>query len=284
MGSHVLRSLVLLLLLPSLLLAVRARAQSELESGGFDHHAEDASAEVVTPRNLLASERFWPYQVTLAKPWRPPGGAEPLPPGSAGVLIRVEDSGRARIDFGRDGLHEVPVEATDLIERANRVRQGQLDKMAPNFVLDIAPRLADPSGDSLRPFGLRAAMERSSFLCVFADPSAQGFAELAAALATLRDRAGVLTILFPQGEHSDARLREQLRLLGWPTPFVFDHLAEPYTRSLLGEAIPLPALLLVTKEGRVRFQRSWTPALMPELSAAIDRADSPDDPATAGAR
>jgi hypothetical protein len=284
MGHHVLRSLVLLLLLPSLLLAVHARAQPGLESGGFDHHAEDASAEVVTQRNLLASERFWPYQVALSEPWRPPGREEQLAPGIAGVLIRVEDSGLARIDFGRDGIFEVPVDATDLIERANRVRLGELDKMAPNFVLDIAPRLADSAGDSLRPFGVRTALERSGFLCVFADPSAQGFGELAAALGPLADRAGVLTVLFPQGEHSDARLREQLRSLGWPTPFVFDHLAEPYTQSLLGEATPLPALLLVTREGRVRFQRSWTPAVMPELTGAIDRAAPPDNPAIAGAR
>jgi hypothetical protein len=57
--------------------------------------------------------------------------------GSVGVLIRVEDGGIARIDFGRDGLREVPIAMTDLVDRANRVRSGELVKLAPNFVLAI---------------------------------------------------------------------------------------------------------------------------------------------------
>jgi hypothetical protein len=261
---------LLLLVMSALLASAEARAQ--LDGGELPtHRVADASAAPVTPANLLASERFWPYQVALARPWRPPGHAEPLAPGIAGVLIRVEDAGVARIDFGRDGLYRVPVEVTDLIERANRIRLGELEKLAPNFVLDVGPRLADSAPDSLRPFGLRAALERDSFLCVFADPSAPGFAELAGAMAKLRERAGLLTILFAQGAHPDARLRELLRSLDWPVPFVLDHLAEPYTRSLLGEGTALPAVLLVTKEGRVRFQGSWAPDVLPALETALDR-------------
>jgi hypothetical protein len=266
---------LLLLVMGALLASTEARAQSELGDGELPaHRVADASAAPVTLENLLANERFWPYQVALAGPWQPPGRAEPLVPGIAGVLIRVEDPGLARIDFGRDGLYHVPVEVTDLIERANRIRLGALEKMAPNFVLDVGPRLADPAPDSLRPFGLRAALERDSFLCVFADPSSPGFAELAGAMAKLRERAGLLTILFAQGAHPDARLREQLRSLDWPVPFVLDHLAEPYTRSLLGEGTALPAVLLVTPEGRVRFQGSWAPDVLPALATALDRPGS----------
>ena len=266
------RSAFLLCVMGALLASAGAHAQAELDGGDLPvYRAADVSAEPVTRGNLLASERFWPYQVALAQPWKPPDRSEPIVPGIAGVLIRVEDSGLARIDFGRDGLYAVPVEATDLIDRANRIRRGELDKMAPNFVLDVGPRLADPAGDSLRPFGLRAALEHDAFLCVFADPSAPGFAGLAAALAPLRKRADALTILFAQGDHPDARLGEQLHSLGWQTPFVLDHLAEAYTRSLLQEGTALPAVLLVTKEGRVRFQSAWAPGVLPGLEAALDR-------------
>jgi hypothetical protein len=243
----------------------------------------DVNAAPVTERNLLASERFWPYHVALTRPWRPAGRAEPLVPGIAGVLIRVENGGNARIDFGRDGLYEVPIEVTDLLENANRIRRGELDKLASNFVLDIGPRLADSASDSLRPFGLRPAAERSGFLCVFADPSAQGFADLAAALAPLRDRQRVLSILFAQGGHPDALLREQLRSLGWPIPFVFDHMSESYAQSLLPEGTPLPALLLVTREGRVLFQGRWAPDVMSELTGALDQAFGSSSP-SAGSR
>ena len=50
------------------------------------------AAAAVTDANLLESERFWPYQVALARD------------GSLGVLIRVEEGAIARIDFGRDGI------------------------------------------------------------------------------------------------------------------------------------------------------------------------------------
>ena len=59
--------------------------------------------------------------------------------GNVGVLIRVEAPGVARVDFGRDGLHEVPVVKTDLVERANQIRRGEAEKLAPNFLLAIGP-------------------------------------------------------------------------------------------------------------------------------------------------
>jgi hypothetical protein len=280
---HVLRSLFLCVLC-LLLDPARARAQGEAGGDLPEHHAADAGAEPVTARNLLANERFWPYQVGLAKAWKPPGRAEPLPSDIPGVLIRVEASGVARIDFGRDGLYEVPVDATDLVELANRVRRGELEKMAPNFVLDIGPRLADSAADSLRAFGLRATAERRAFLCVFADPAAQGFSELAAALAPLKDRQGLLTILFAQGDHPDTPLRERLRSLAWPIPFVFDHLSEPYTHSLLPEDTAPPALLLVSREGRVLFESPWRQGVTTALDEALEQAGLTSESARAQVR
>jgi hypothetical protein len=187
-----------------------------------------------------------------------------------GVLIRVEASGAARIDFGRDGLHEVPIAKTDLVERANRIRTGELAKLAPNFLLAIGPRLVDSAGDALRPLPYASVAEQRGFLCVFADPGAKKFAALAAALAPL-----------PQGEHPDARVREQLRSLGWTIPFVYDHLAEAYTRSLLDADVALPAVVLQTREGRVLFQSEWKAGVASTLEAALDAAFASAPPPTA---
>jgi hypothetical protein len=243
-----------------------------------EYHAGDAGAPVVTEQNLLASERFWPYQVALTRPWPPAGGGGPLPSGLLGVLIRVEASGSARIDFGRDGRVEVPVGVTDLVARANQIRRGELAKVAPNFVLAVGPRLVDSASDELRPLDFRAAGEWRGFLAVFADPAAKEFAALAKSLAPLRERDGVLTILFPQGEHPDAEVREQLRALEWPVPFVYDHLAESYTRSLLaGETSP-PALILQTNEGRVLLQRQWSAKVVPEVERALETGFAPVRP------
>ena len=236
-------------------------------------HAPAAAAPAVTRQNLLASERYWPYQVALIEPFEVEAdpAKQPLAAGLRGVLIRVEESGRARIDFGRDGQHVVPVAVTDLLERANRIRRGDETKMAPNFALAIGTKLLEPGPGHPTSVGLLAAMQRPGFLCVFADPGAEGFAGVAATLAPLQDRHQVLTILFPQGEAPDAKLAERLRSLGWPVPFLQSFLAAAYTRTLLPAASPLPFVLLQTNEGRLILQGRWTPGMVEELRSAIDR-------------
>jgi hypothetical protein len=233
-------------------------------------HAKDAGTTFVTEENLLANERVWPYHVALIAPWQPPGREKPLRTGALGVLIRVEPSGMARIDFGRDGLHEVPIGQTDLVDRANRVRRGESDKMAPNFLLAIGPRLVDSASASLRPFVYEQLREVRGFLCVFADGDEEDIARLAEVLGTFRERPGLATILLPQGNHHDAQVRERLRALNWTVPFVFDHLSELYTRTLLAEGTPLPALMLLTGEGRVLFRSSWGEDVAAALTSALD--------------
>ena len=263
--------LLLVLLLAALPSPLLAEPPVAGETGSLPvHRVADPDAALVTKQNLLASDRFWPYQVSLVQPWKPPGLEKPLGAGTRGVLIRVEDSARARIDFGRNGRFSVPIDATDLVENANRIRRGELTKMAPNFALAIGSRLVDSGAERMLPFGLPAAAERPGFLCVFADPGAEGFAQLAAALAPLQERNGVLTVLFPEGEHPDAQVRERLRSLGWTVPFLYDFLAESYTRSLLSGGTSLPALILQTNEGRVLLERSWSAELVPEVERALE--------------
>jgi hypothetical protein len=257
-----------------LLLAIRA-AGAGAEGALPAHNAADPKAPVVAPANLLSSERFWPYQTSLTRAWKPDGSERTLAPGIPGVLIRVEPGGIARIDFGRDGLHAVPVAETDVIERANAVRRGELRKLAPNFVLAIGPRLADPMSTAgpVRAFDLARVSEHRVFLCVFADPAELD--ALRGALEPLAARSGLLTILFPQGEYPDATVRDRLRALGWSVPFVLDHLSEPYARTLLLPGTRLPAVLLQTGEGRVLFQKTWSERVGRDLMTAVDEALGP---------
>lgn len=232
--------------------------------------AASGAEPAVTSTNLLERERYWPYRVTLTEAWSPEGRDELLRAGSVGVLIRVEPGGVARIDFSAEGKLEVPVERTDLVDNANRIRRGELAKGLPNFVHAIGTRLVDAAAPALRALPPEASADRPGFLCVFADPSDEGFASLVEALAPLRDRHDVATLLFPQGEHPDAGMRERLRSLDWRVPFVYDFLSEPYTRTLLDEGTPLPAVLLQTAEGRRVFQGDLSPELVPRLRASLD--------------
>lgn len=237
-----------------------------------EYRVADPDAAIVTEANLLASEHFWPYQVGLTRVVRVEGRAEPLALGTTGVLIRVEPEGLARIDFGRDGLHELPVAATDLVERANRVRRGEIEKLAPNYVLAMGTRLVDAAVAPPRGYSFREVVERRGFVSVFADPLAPGFAELARSLATLQERPDVFVMLFPQGGHEDPVVYERLRALGWPVPFVHAHLTAPYTRTQLPDDLRPPAVLVQTPEGRLLFRRGWAPGAASELLAAVDTA------------
>jgi hypothetical protein len=225
----------------------------------------------VTEENLLARERDWPYRVALIRSWQPDSGRT-LRVGQVGVLVRVEDGGVARVDFGRHGRHSIPVGATDLVERANRIRRGELAKTTPNFVAAIGPRLLDSGHSPLRPLDPAKLEGQGAFLCVFADPEGEDFASLVEGIAPLRRYDGVSTLLFPQGRHADIRVGKKLKALGWTVPFVFNHLAEPYSRTLLPEPAALPALLLQTSEGRVLFQSPWRPGVPAQLIRVLERA------------
>jgi hypothetical protein len=185
--------------------------------------------------NLLDHEKLWPYRVTLTDAWQPPAGGAAIAAGTIGVLIRVETGGVARIDFSSDGKFEVPIEKTNLVESANRIQRGELEKPAPNFLYAIGTHLVDSAADSLAPLLPETLSDRRTYLCVFADPAGKDFAELAKALRPLKAHSDMETILFPQSEQPDAATRDQLRAADWKVPFVYGFLSVPYTRTLLRE-------------------------------------------------
>lgn len=250
-----------------------------------EHVAADPEAPPVTAENLLASEQFWPYQVKLVEPWPPEGRAKPLRAGQQGVLLRVQAGGRLDVDFGRHGNYVVPVDRTDALENANRIRKGELSKLAPNLTLAIGPRLLTSAGKRLAPLGLEATEGVRGYLLVLADPSAETFPALAASLAPLAARDGLMTVLLPygtakspasKGEARDAAVRDALIAAGWKVPFLYSHLVSSYRESLLGQDVEPPAVSLQTSEGRVLLARPWSPGVTVDLGAALDR----DLPAT----
>lgn len=238
--------------------------------------AADPGAPPVTLANLLDNESFWPYHVLLVRAWQAPGRQRPLRRGERGVLLWVEPAGVAHIDFGRSGRFDVPVDATDLVENANRIRLGELQKMGPNQALSIGPRLVDGAAARLEPFPYDALAGVRGYLEVFADPGTDGFAELAAALAPLGARKDVISVLFPQGGRTDAQVLDRLHEVDWKVPFVYGFLCESYTRSLLRAGDTPPFLLLQTNEGRVLYRGPWTgDAVTTGIASAMDAAFGP---------
>jgi hypothetical protein len=260
------------LLVAFVLASVAHAGDGQVASTLEPYRASNSMAVAITQDTLLSNDRFWPTMATLRESIRPESAATELPAGLSGVLIRVESSKLARIDFGRDGLFEIPVEKTDLVEASNAVRLGSLSKTAPNFALAIGPRLVDTSSKHPRSYSFQEASRKRGFISVFVDPETAEFGEIARALGPLAHHEGVLTVVFPQARRPDPTVYAKLVELDWQVPFVLAHLSEPYTRILLGKGIKPPSIALQTADGRLLFESGWGPRARESLSEALEAA------------
>ncbi len=230
-----------------------ATACSPSDPGSSGTGSEAASEIGIRAEDLLDQEKWWPNIVALVEPWTPPGADAPLKKGYRGALIRVIDAGHARIDFGRHGKHEVPIGSTDLLMRAVEVEAGKRHKVAPNFLAHFGTQFLHPSAPEMVPFPTPELAKSDRFLCLFADPRAPEFAQLAQALAGLADVSGLQPLFFPLGLKQEElqSVKDRLQAVGWPVPFAYPEAAERHAESLLGEIPARPTALLVTAEGRL---------------------------------
>lgn len=238
----------------------------------FDATAPDAPA--VTADSLLANERFWPYHVALTEPviGTSLSPDTTVPAKMRGVLIRVEpDGAHVRIDFGRDGRATVPVAHTDIVERTNAVRIGAIDKDASNLVFMFAPRLVDSSQDQLMPFRYPHEAGKDYMLMVFADPTDLAFDAQVAQFRSLAEHPEVMTIFFHQAQLHDREVRQILRDYDWQVPYLYDHLSEFYTPSLLPDALEAPAVLLLSVEGRMLFADPIVAGTREKLDVVLEK-------------
>ncbi len=235
-----------------------------------EYRIADPGAAEVTLENLYERDRFWPFRVRLTQDWKPSEGGQTLQARRPGVLIRVLDPKLARVDFGRKGVHHVPIEKTDLVERANELRLGKAEKSSPNFVHVFDNRLLDASREVLVPFVTRRTDRFDAYLAVHADPAAEGFEALARDLRPLHESGRVLTVLFPQGGHIDENVFFALKEADWPITFMFRFLAGPFSRSELPPWLSPPAYMLLTAEGKVLLEGNWKKGAGKKLVAAME--------------
>ena len=203
---------------------------------------------------VFAYEHAWPAIVVMTRAWPRQDSEVPLRARHRGSLVHALPDGRVRIDFGRHGVHEVPIEATDLLERIAEIDAGTRHKMGPNFILSLGTRLVDARSPTPAPLPSVELSAYAGFLCLFADVERGDFGDLAAHLHGLAEEAGVGLLLFPQsaaGVELNA-FHEGLRALGWRAPYAYPRLAPDHTRALLGDPPEVATALLLTPEGRPR--------------------------------
>ena len=230
---------------------------------------DDSASDRIDLENLYANEAYWPYQIQLTRDWKPVGWEGDFAWG-LGVLLRVDPEQRLRVDFGHHGKHWVPAEATDVLARANALREGATRKLGPNLVTAIGNRLLDPSGETLRPVttDLKAQW---AFLLAIADPADPGFGDLARALEGPAIREGLTVVLVSPFDYGDFKLYRVCYDQRWPGAFLRDRFGPAYAEGALEVGEEPPRLQLLTPEGRLLWTAPATPAAIEPLSALLDR-------------
>lgn len=214
----------------------------------------DADATgAITRANALEHESVWPDIVALVEPWTPPDSDAPLKRGYRGALIRLDDRGRVRIAFGRHGNHDVPIDSTDFLDRANAIRSGERFKPGPTFLVHFGNQFLHPSTTEPTPYPSAELAKYDRFLCVFADPQDARFAMQMKDLAELRDEPRLQILFFPLGMKRGGMeaVKERLRAVSLPVPFAYPEAAEVHARSLLGSVPDRPTAILISAEGRL---------------------------------
>jgi len=212
------------------------------------------NARGLTGEELVLNSDWWPPFVSLAADFSVSGDRDiEIPAGTRGVMVRVE-ADEVILDFGRNGVHRVPIEQTDLVvQAAERKAQGTLDSALfadamfnkffllkdgeaaqcsradfgdSRYFLILYTRLASDRGDAVREAveGLMSSSEVGS-----------------------KDLSVVL-VTFDESEREllDAAKAKQIH---WPIMFHF--LNRAYLNTLHHGASGDPTLALIDRNGRL---------------------------------
>jgi hypothetical protein len=207
----------------------------------------------LTPEDLVLRDENWPHRVRLVEPWTPESG-ETLRP--VGVLLQVESPEAARIDFGSQGVHDVPVAVTDLVERANEVRAKGPDSKIGNLTRMIGGALVNPAHETPRTYR-RSKVAKRDLLLVAAPPDPALLSGMAAPLARIDEREGLRVVLMVEGEAETSEVLATLHALGWGTPFLRQRFVQAVTEGYLREDRTLPWVALLTPNGRSLYEGPW---------------------------
>lgn len=150
-----------------LFLFLHALLFSALPASEVSNSASDAESPV-TLQELLDDSELWSFNVRVD-----PDKVAPALRRAASfpaVLLRIEE-GKALVDFGRDGVHPISIEDTDLLENAGRIKRGEAELDLPNFTrytTNIFFRLNE--NDQYRPYPVDQYASNPLYLLVYGDP------------------------------------------------------------------------------------------------------------------
>lgn len=204
-------------------------------------------------QEVLDDSSLWPFRVNIrrdvflaANEKLPVSGAFP------GVVVRVEGQ-KVVVDFGREGIHVLPVERTDFHARALKEVGDAFDeeKDLPNFIRYTTNMfmLRDEDG-KVRNIPLDQMDKEKQFLIAYLDQRLfeeperiEGFKEVQTALKKVDTR----TLTFP----TDPTFYFQLKETDLSLVACLLHLVDPMIESLYHQPGDDPLFVMIDAEGKI---------------------------------
>jgi hypothetical protein len=242
------------------------------------------AAPALTETAVYEDSALWPPRAALTADFtstEPAAAPRTLPAGREAVLIRLEpgEPVRALLDFGRLGLHPVPLARTDVLARAEKIAAGETKKEIPNWTMMLGRGFsklhpAPLTGGTNVPLTDLEEIEHFLILYLDADPEAmQATAELLDRQTDAFEARSILPVIFGLGDFpyiGEAAYQETLRENGMEKQlFMAPHVSVPYATSMAHTIPATPAIVLVDAEGKTLYQPDGETATIGTMFAKL---------------
>jgi hypothetical protein len=227
-----------------------------------------ASTPALTDAAVYEDSALWPPRAELTRDFTSADTEAPrtIPSGREAILIRLEpgEPVHAVLDFGRLGLHRVPLAHTDIIDRAQEIAAGEVKKETPNWTMMIGRAFSRHKPEAGQggikvPFAEVEAFRY--FLVAYLDGGPEANRAVAALLEEHQDAfqaAAVAPIIFGMGDFpyiGELTYIETLREHGLDQQFFMaPHVSVPYANAMAHSYPSLPAIALVDAEGKTLYE------------------------------
>lgn len=242
------------------------------------------AAPSLTDSAVYDNSALWPQRAALTADFDTidSDASRTIPSGREAVLIRLEPGEpiHALLDFGRLGLHSVPLAQTDVLTRAEKIKNGDEEKEIPNWTMMIGRGFSKLNhgtgqGGSSVPLSDLEGIKR--FLIVYLDSDVeamQATGELLDQYAEIFEANSILPVIFGIGRFptiGEAPYMRTLRENGLePYIFIVPHVSAPYARSMAHGISKGPGIILVDTEGKTLSNPISTTTSISEKFAKLE--------------
>ena len=216
-------------------------------------YAVEAPLDLIS-ESLPGHSDFWPPKIHLTEDVETRKGT--LSAGQRGVLLRIEGGPAiAVVDFGRDGIHEVPLDKTDALATARRIKDGEKDKPLPNYLSMLGPpKLFHAVEGKMKAISLHETGDWKGFFLLYLSVEDLDWAALAGLLQENKDlirKTGLQPLLLPLSRVEDAELFQKIREHSLPVAVMHGFLGFSFLNALAHHPGDGPLFVATDLNGKI---------------------------------